>query len=320
MIDTVENKDKLSLPMFDSTGISGYTKQYENYFNNHFPLKYNYINWYNRFKYKVAQSNTANDKVIAGKDNWLFYNACIFDSLGLNEYCGYKNWNEQQYQKALQNIKGIKKWCTLNHIEFVLMIVPNKQSAYPEYLPTIYKKEKNNRYDALYSQLPNDINLKHVFDGYKKNHKTALYYKTDTHWNVLGSALAIQEVTKKLQVKFPYITQFDNLVFSDSAIYEGKDLANMLALKQNYQDNAVLVSGFDQSKQKIPKLFILHDSFIESLYPYLNQLFDSVSEKGLFEFPSPEQLLKEKPDVFVIELVERYKEILTWDIHPDYLK
>jgi hypothetical protein len=34
--------------------------------------------------------------------------------------------------------------------------------------------------------------------------------------------------------------------------------------------------------------------------------------------PSPSYLLENKPDVFIIELVERYKEILTNDIHADF--
>ena len=67
---------------------------------------------------------------------------------------------------------------------------------------------------------------------------------------------------------------------------------------------------------------IVNDSFIDAIYPGLNELFSKITTRQLFNdgIPSPEILLKERPDVLIIELTERYKELLTWDIHPDYFK
>jgi hypothetical protein len=47
-----------------------------------------------------------------------------------------------------------------------------------------------------------------------------------------------------------------------------------------------------------------------------------VSPKFIFNegLLTPEILLREKADVFVIELVERYKTALIGDLHPDYYK
>jgi hypothetical protein len=56
--------------------------------------------------------------------------------------------------------------------------------------------------------------------------------------------------------------------------------------------------------------------------PSLEKVFSKISPKYIFEsgLLSPEILLKEKADVFVIELVERYKMSLCGDIHPDFYK
>jgi hypothetical protein len=58
------------------------------------------------------------------------------------------------------------------------------------------------------------------------------------------------------------------------------------------------------------------------MMPSLEKIFNKITSKtystdGLL---SPEILLKENVDVYIIELVERYKGVLLGDIHPDFYK
>ena len=321
-IDTIENKEKLVFPEYDTSGISGFMKNYEAYFTNHFPYKYSYITTLNYIKKDVLKSFNANDKVIIGKNNWLFYNSSIFDSIGLNEYCGYYQWNKTQLEKVVSNINAIQSFCQKNKIHFQLLICPSKQSIYSEFLPNHYLKKYNNRYDQLLNAFPDAINLKKLFLEYKNTSSKLLYYKTDTHWNLLAGAIAAKALSKKLSSSFPNIANFNHINIIDSASFQGNDLANMLALKDFYSDMLYNIKFFENNRTKIPHLMIVNDSFIDAIYPGLNELFSKIKTRQLFNegIPSPEILLKERPDVLIIELTERYKELLTWDIHPDYFK
>lgn len=321
-IDSIENKEKLTFPTFDTSGISGYMTHYENYFNNHFPYKYSYIQTLNYLQKDILKSFNAKDKVIIGKNNWLFYNATLYDSLGLNEYCGYYQWNKSQLEKVKSNIEAIEAFCKKNNIQFQLLICPSKHSIYNEYLPDFYQKQNDNRYDQLQQILPNALHVKELLLEYKKISPNLLYYKTDTHWNLLSGAIVGKALSKRLSLNFKEIPTLDNFSIKDSLINHGYDLANMLALKNCYKDTFYQISFNEITKTKIPHLMIVHDSFIEAIYPSLNQLFSKITPRQLYidGIPTPEVLLKEKPDVLIIELVERYKEVLSGNIHPDFFK
>lgn len=238
----------------------------------------------------------------------------------MNEYVGYSRWSEPQFQKISSNIDAISKFCSKHNIHFELIICPSKQTIYNEFLPTYYHQQNENRLEQLYRRFPTMINLKNRLKKHKETHRHLLYYKTDTHWNLIAGAIAGSVLAERLSHKFPYINSLNNISIKDSAISHGFDLANMMALKKNYVDTFYRVSFLDTVKQKIPNLIIVSDSFLESLYPSLEQLFQRISARHLYNdgIPSVEQLLAEKPEVFIIELTERYKELLTGNIDSEY--
>jgi hypothetical protein len=320
--DTIENQTKVSFPKYDSTGIKGFMKNFDEYFEDHLPYKYNYISFSNLLKAKVFYSLNSSNSVITGQHNWLFYNACVFDDIGMNEYTGYNNWDTKQLNKVIKNITAINNWCQKNNIKFELIICPNKHSIYSEYLPKCYTKKDKNRYDQLMESLPDLINLKEVFLNYKKKSKQLLYYKTDSHWNLFGGYLATNELFKKLKPGFPKLNNSNQISINDSLVYHGFDLANMLAIKNCYHDIYTDIHFSQNNDNKIPHLIIVHDSYLGFMGPSLNQLFTKITTRDLYSdgIPPPEYLITNKADVFVIELVERYKELLTGEIHPDYYR
>ena len=104
--------------------------------------------------------------------------------------------------------------------------------------------------------------------------------------------------------------------------YREMDLANMIGLNGYFPRSDVHLSFTKVPSQRIPHLMIVHDSFLHSMMPSLEKIFHKITSKsystdGLL---SPEILLRENVDVFIIELVERYKGVLLVDIHPDFYK
>lgn len=321
-IDFIQNRENSIIPTYDTSGTTVYFKKWYHYVEDHFPFKNEYIKQSNLTKGVWFNSFNVKNKVIIGNNGWLFYNSCIYDEEGLNEYAGFDSWKPEQLNKVVENINTINRWCKRNKIQFEVMICPNKQTIYPEYLPSIYLNKHDSRLTQLTKAIPEIINLESILKTSKKgNPKQLLYYKTDTHWNEYGALLASKELRKRLLPHFPFI---DDLSFSlkDSTSFTGFDLANMLSLKDNFVDYIPLIKFNNKSPKKIPLLVIVNDSFSGSLGMSLNQLFTTINYRHLYTdgIPSPEYLLKNKTDVFMIELVERYKELLTGDIHPDFYK
>ena len=319
--DTIANQDNVPFPVYDSAGIDTYMKNIDKYYVDNFPFKYNYISFSNILKAKVFHSLNSSNNVIVGKSGWLFYNACVSDDLGMNEYSGYNKWDQDQLSKVARNIRTIERWCSAHQIKFELIICPNKQSIYNEYLPAYYKKRSDNRYDQLISVLPNTINIKKIFLDFRKKTNLPLYFKTDTHWNYFGAYLACNELNKKLNPQFP-LKKFNQISLKSYSVNRGFDLANMLALKDNYTDFMDSVGFKKPATYKIPHLVIVHDSYLTAMEPSLNYMFAKITQRHLYNdgMPTPEFLLNSKADVFVIELVERYKELLTKDIPADFYK
>ena len=317
--DTIANKNNISFPLYDSAGIDKYMENINKYYVDYFPFKYNYISLSNTLKTKVFDNLNSSSNVIVGKDGWIFYNACVFDSLGMNEYVGYKKWNKEQLSKVARNVRTIERWCNAHQIKFELIICPNKQSIYEDYLPACYKKKSENRYDQLISILPNTINIKKMFLNFRKKSNFPLYYKTDTHWNLFGAYLVCNELNQKFKRKFP-LKNFNQISLKTYQVNRGFDLANMLALKDDYTDYMDSLVFIKPAIYKIPHLVIVHDSYLSAMEPSLNYMFSKITQRNLYEdgIPSPEFLINCKADVFVIELVERYKEFLTKDIPSDF--
>lgn len=319
-IDFVQNRENSLIPSYDTAGTTVYFKKWYRYIEDHFPLKNEYIKQSNLIKGVWFKSFNSKNKVIIGQNDWLFYNSCVYDDEGLDEFAGFDRWNPEQLKKVVENIKTIKKWCHKHNIQFEVLICPNKQTIYPEYLPTNYLRKHDSRLTQLKKELPEIINLENIFKvSRKENPSQLLYYKTDTHWNSYGALLAARELRKSLVPHFSYIDDL-SISLKDSVSLNGFDLANMIALKNKFIDSIPLVTFNNKSSQKIPSLVMVHDSFSGSLESSLNQLFTTITYRHLYTdgIPSPSYLLENKPDVFIIELVERYKEILTNDIHADF--
>lgn len=321
-IDYIQNRENANWPTYDTAGIPAYCKNLQNYFNDHVPFKNIYIKQSNQIKGLYLDSYNSSNKVLIGKEGWLFYNACLLDSNGMNEYAGYEPWSDTVLLNITKNLKALKLWCDKNKILFEVIICPNKQSIYPEYLPDIYTKQKPTRLNQLTGVYPELINFETIFNIEKKKHpKRLLYYKTDSHWNQYGACIAVKELYKKAVQKF---TEIDDLSFiiRDTIIHYGLDLANMMGLKESYSDRHPILTFKNNLPKKIPHLTIVHDSYIESMEPSLNRLFEKISKRHLFSegIPTPQELLNSKTDMFVIELVERYEGYLYGNFHPDYYR
>lgn len=118
---------------------------------------------------------------------------------------------------------------------FKIMVAPNKATAYPEYLPVWAKPYSPNATDAFFVGVgkENHIDLRVPIHEAKKQNTEVLYYKTDTHWNALGAALAFRAFAENVAIAAPEIrwpsAAYYEVIRTDTV--NGGDLAKFLRVQ-----------------------------------------------------------------------------------------
>jgi alginate O-acetyltransferase complex protein AlgJ len=310
-----------------------YSKQFESWFNDHFGFRNSFVKGYHKLQKKMGKS--ASDKVLIGKNDWLFYS----HDGALKDYQFKDKFSQEELLDWRQSLTEKQDWLASKNIPYLFVIAPNKGSIYGEHLPdslTRYGKESRLN-QLLFFLKPNTklqiLNLYSTLKSAKETHQA--YYKTDTHWNYWGASQATSAILKKLGINHQPWEMAD---FKSSQT-SGGDLANLLGLKETLNEEILIPQVKSVCKQTIPYLetpllstkkskkpvstickdskphaLIFHDSFGVGLKPILAQHFGTVSY--LWTRPSIQllqQLVNElKPDIVIEQRVERKLRESAW--------
>ena len=110
----------------------------------------------------------------------------------------------------------------LSFQNYLLIVIPDKSIFYKEYLPDIYNAIYRNKLSLYQKNIPNKV--VDVFNLLQKNKNDLLYYKTDTHINLLGNYYIYQYFIKQIQLKF-------NIDIKPKSLHIQKKRCNLLDLK-----------------------------------------------------------------------------------------
>ncbi len=142
--------------------------------------------------YKFLNLSLEPDSVITGKDGFLF----LGNKYGrvLHKSNGIYNPGFKAIDKWSNDLQKLQRWYEDQKIRFVMVIAPNKHSIYKEMLPN-WVKGNGTLTDDIVS-MSNEKGI-HILDLRKKltsaRGNGLLYYKTDTHWNLLGASIGYAE-------------------------------------------------------------------------------------------------------------------------------
>lgn len=132
----VEKRYQAEKPPLKLESLADYPEGFSAYFNDNFGLRSELIRVGNYIKTKVSYSALANEKVIIGKDGWLFFGA-------ENTADYYRNANpfsEEQLFQIKQILEERSDWCEMNGIKYYFVFPPMSATIYPEYLPESVRK------------------------------------------------------------------------------------------------------------------------------------------------------------------------------------
>jgi len=128
--------------------------------------------------------------VVIGKEGWLFP---LWDVMS--------RFDERQQHEVTQVLGEATAILRRGGIELVMVMAPAKSRAYRQYLPNTVRLADNidRRYPAAATELSRAgalvPDLDTAFRGIRISQPNQpLYFKTDTHWTAVGSAIAAVEV------------------------------------------------------------------------------------------------------------------------------
>ena len=251
--------------------------------------------------------------VVIGKDGFLFYGSTMDD------YLGRTTLTDLQLSQIAYNLSLMQRTLEEDGKTFVFTIAPNKNSLYPQYMPSGYKTDRTTaNYTRLVPYLEkagvNYVNLHAFFSGQDE----VYYHKTDSHWNNKGAALANRLLLKAVGRKS---TDYDSIPCEARNDMTG-DLFRMLypaakgqeteyyyQKERDYDYVEEIESTYDpeiltDNRKKDGSLVMFRDSFGNALVPFTADEYGS----GFFSRALPYQVYQaydREADTVIAELVER---------------
>lgn len=331
-----ENRKTVKKPILKELGLKQYLSNFKKYYSHTFPFrsKLVFLNSYLRVR---AFNISPVERVMIGKKGWLFINKLRENSIEVE----YSRSNEKFSTHDLELWRRIfderREWLNSKGIMMFLLLVPNKSTVYPEFLP--------NRISAVTSQVRTDqlidyfkrsskVNIidlrKEMFSEKGKNR---LYYKTDSHWNWFGTYIGYKEIIKYLSKFYKGIKENPFDFFQREKIFFplGGDLAVMLSLQHSlfkedfyrlFSKHSINIKRLNLKNfhrrnvnteltvcktGKLPKTIMIHDSFGNRLRRMLSPNFSEIiylRDWGFNIFP--ELIKREKPKIIIYEIAERF--------------
>lgn len=286
--------------------------EFSSYFEERFAFRQEMITASRTLSAAVFRTSTE-EKVILGKEGWLFYGETLDDYERVNPMTDREIWS------AAHSLALFQEACEAQGVNFLFTAAPNKNTLYGEYMPDRYpvadRETDLSRLTAALAEegVPYADLLTPLLDQ-----EEILYRKQDSHWTQKGAALAGDTILAALNRESPafFAGPFEEVWQAKGDLYEmlfpaGKELDRdeVYAWDFTFTYTTPIRSVEDTQIRtacagKSGRLVMFRDSFGNALYPFLAESF----ETACFSRVTPYDITciqQEQADTVVIELVQR---------------
>ena len=315
--------------------LAAFPAAFEAYFNDHFAFRDQLIAWRNRVVVQASGVST-NPSVLVGKNGWFYY-----VPQAMEEYRAETDMPQDELVRWDNLLMQCQTGLAAQGTRFLVVVAPDCQSIYPEYLPPSEKSsgrpthlDQVLAYIRGHSRVP-VVDLRGPLRRAKRQER--VYQRTDTHWNARGAFVATQCAATALNGWFPAVRPLRRSDYADVVEdARGGDLAGILAVADQYHEERLDLRPLapprsrrvadvplpsappdwpDETKAcfatecdapDLPTAVVLQDSFGDALRPFLSEHFRrAVYQDGRRMLLDWKLVDHEKPDVVIYELVER---------------
>lgn len=282
------------------------------------------------FHVGVLQRPTARE-VVFGLDGWMFWpDDGDKVPVTMADARGHLRLGTEEIRQIGIHLRAIRERLAACERTALVVVAPNKQSIYPEYLLGDRASPTSTRLDDLLQRLDPSvsgmvIDPRPELRAAKVAPGPRLYNKTDTHWNQLGAFYVYRKIVQALERAHRLSRpELASLALYDVVVqrYEGGDLAvRMLFSPWRFPDRDVILRPRPDvpavssalladrgqmltNPQGMGRLLLEGDSFAPPLADFLARHFATVlvPETGRLD---GEVVARDRPDVVLLEVAER---------------
>ena len=331
-----ENRVIEPLPPVPDSGAAAreYPLRFERFFNDRFGMRGALVtvdHWTKAIVFGVSPVS----KVVLGKSGWLYFRG--EDSKALDRwYRGNEAIADAMLVALRDELLRRRAFLASRGIPFVVVVVPEKYSVYPEYLPDwAARGAPRTPLDRLAAELARYPQLQFVdLRGPLLQAKAGerLYYQTDSHWNYLGAMVGYRAIMSRVEQLLPGLVAapVTRPSYIPGVDYYSGDLAQMLGLQRQFRETDIAplgkilatpearcarldatpdttgVEAFVYRCPNAPRFtaLVYRDSMAIPLIPMLAENFSRTTFVASASL-APESVARLKPDIVIEELVER---------------
>jgi alginate O-acetyltransferase complex protein AlgJ len=299
--------------------VSEMTQDWEKYFNDHFGLRKLLIGSYRLMTYYLLRTSPDPSVVLGewdGERRWLYLEPSINrDGIGFESSLGQKPYRPAELHAIADQLKRVTALVNAKHATLAIIVCPDKQTIYPEYLPPRLRPPPGavSRLDQFWIMAAGLEGIPLIdmrLPLWQAKSSMQVYYPSDTHWNWRAGILAYQAIADVLsrQDGARALSRFEGLQGALSPRRAG-DLIYLMGIPAIGGD-LDWQPKFPETGPKHGKLLVVGDSFFTFLAPFLERQFAEVklirASMRVRTLLTPELLDAEKPDAVILESVERF--------------
>jgi len=274
--------------------------------------------------------------VMPGTDGWFYWLGEDGQSLA-RHHRGTAEFAQRDVDATVAEFRRRRDWLASLGIAYVVVVVPEKFTIYPEHLPAwVARSSAPSPFDRVRDAIARDgrvnfVDLRPALRDAKSRER--VYFKTDSHWNFNGAVVGYEALMRAVMQALPAgalsaIAPAPRPAYVPGVDYYRGDLVQMLGLPSRVREDDAAPLGkvlgdttgrcarridkgefpgfeyFACDRPGLPRAVILRDSMAIPLIPLLSENFRRVVyvssrklDRALIE--------REKPDIVIEELVER---------------
>ncbi len=261
--------------------------------------------------------------VVVGSHGWLYLKEAI------QKTTFQEPLSPEQLESWLKNwqnsLEWKSRWLNERGSRFLLVIAPEKSTVYPEFLPDGWQHSSTNSPRSqlvAYLKAHSNIEVLDLTDSLLAvKDRTPVFFRTDSHWNLHGAFTATNEIVRRLNGWFPNVVPISMAELETTSDSWPGDLTRLLGspsrerfenirpvghFKLNVVQDRYNLLTIEQSKNKLPKVLVIRDSFSNNLRQFLSSRFNEATYCRWYD-PFPFDLIeKRKPQIVIQELAERH--------------
>jgi hypothetical protein len=277
---------------------------------------------------------------LIGRDGWLYFLGEDGRSVE-RDYRGVIAGAPDEAAKVAAEFKRRYDFLSSRGIAYVVMVVPDKATIYPEHLPSwATRVSRESRLDRLYTALAAYpeiavLDIRPALVAAKARER--VYYMTDSHWNVLGASVGYNALAAAVKARLPSFpgVPAPRPPYTPGVDFFSGDITTLMGLRGFFREDDVapfsklvaeaakrcaqpvaepFAAGaarppagtqvYACDRPELPSAIVLSDSMVDALVPLLSDNFRRV-------IYVPDRHLdrafveREQPDLVIEEVVER---------------